>query len=447
MQQEPGDPAPFREHEPERALSLEEFEPYVGSGVIERLERLADPVIGRVWVDVNSTFVGGGVAEMLRSIVPLARALGIDSHWYRIDGSDDFYQVTKKLHNMLQGVDCPLTTDDVFETYLGTIAQNGCKPPIRSDVVMVHDPQPLALVHTDALEGTLLWRCHLDTTNSSTIVRRFALPYIHSYSGAIFTSSSFVFPELKIPVYLMSPVIDPRSEKNTHRSEREARNVLAPLLEEHNVDPERPILANVSRYDIHKNQKTALKAFQKLRRTRKHNPPPYLIFLGNSAPDDPEGAAVLEDLKQEAGDDPDVRFWINVSDNDRVVGSLMRIARALIHVSTREGFGLVVTEALWQQTPVIGSRVGGIPLQVVHEETGYLVEPMDIDGIAARIDEVLTNPESAAMLGSNGQERVRDHFLLPKMMRMYLLFLRYYTRVDLGLPEFRWTDTGAHSRS
>ncbi|MCK5257521.1 MAG: glycosyltransferase, partial [Deltaproteobacteria bacterium] len=205
-------------------------------------------------------------------------------------------------------------------------------------------------------------------------------------------------------------------------------------------DHERPILAAISRYDIHKNQGTILKAFKLLREERKYNPPPYLIFLGNTATDDPEGGTMLEKLKKQAGDDPDIRFWVNVENNDQVVGALMHIARGFIHVSTREGFGLVVSEALWQGTPVIGSSIGGVTAQVLDGETGFIVDPMGVDAIASKMARLIDSPEEATGLGVHGREHVRKHFLLPELIRRYLMMLRYYTNVDRRMPDFRLND-------
>ena len=242
------------------------------------------------------------------------------------------------------------------------------------------------------------------------------------------------------------PCIYPLAEKNYQYSAREGLKILAPLFETSKVDPERPIIAAVSRYDVHKNQRTILRAFKRLREERNYPVPPYLIFLGNVPTDDVGGDVSVALLRQEAGDDPDVHFWLNVPDNDRVVGALMRIARAFVHVSTREGFGLVVSEALWQGTPVIGSKVGGITRQVLDGRTGYLVDPLDVDAIAAKLARLLDRPDEAAALGAQGREHVREHFLLPELLRRHLVLLRYYRGVDRGLPEFRLNDLSYSER-
>lgn len=428
---------PLEEYEPEFELCPEDFEPFIGKERVEELKKMAEPLEGIGWANVNSTFMGGGVAEMLRSVIPLARSLGLRASWYTIRGHDAFFNVTKKFHNLLQGLDSPITLEEIFGAYLDTIDENAKNTYIASDIVVVHDPQPAALVMNGVIFGNILWRCHIDTSAPNQTVWRFLLPYINHCSGAIFTMPQFVGPGLQIPIYQIMPSIDPLAEKNRQYSRKEALEVLDPLLQASNVDPERPILAAVSRYDIHKNQATILRAFKQLREEKRYDPSPYLIFLGNTATDDPEGDAMLDQLKVLADDDPDVRFWVNVENNDQVVGSLMHLARAFVHVSTREGFGLVVSEALWQGTPVIGSNVGGITEQVVDGETGYLVEPKDEESLASCMARLLDDPKAARKLGEKGREHVRRNFLLPELVRRYLFLLRFHTGVDRELPDFR----------
>ncbi len=427
----------LEEYQPETILTLDEYEPYIGRERVNALTRLATAVEGKGWANINSTFVGGGVAEMLRSVIPLARSLGVHARWFTIQGHDAFFQVTKKFHNTLQGVDQPIALQELFETYLDNLETNAKNVSLESDLIVVHDPQPAALIMHGVLLGNVLWRCHIDTSTPNPTVWRLLAPYINQYAGAIFTMPEFVGPGLQIPQYQITPCIDPCTEKNAQYTEERAKEILTPLFRQHAVDPDRPILAAISRYDIHKNQASILRAFTRLREERRYDPAPYLIFLGNTATDDPEGEAMLGQLKALAGDDPDVRFWVNVENNDQVVGSLMRLARGFIHVSTREGFGLVVSEALWQGTPVIGSRVGGIVQQVVDGETGYLVDPLDVDAIATKMARILDAPEQTAQLGRQAQEHVRQNFLLPELVRRYLTLLRYYTGIDPDYPTFR----------
>jgi trehalose synthase len=427
----------LQEYQPEFTLSIDEYEPYVGRERIEELKQLAAPLGGKSWAHLNSTLAGGGVAEMLQRVIPLARNLGLDAHWYVIWGNDKFFRVTKKFHNMLQGLECPITLEEIFDAYLDTIAENAKPASIVSDLVIIHDPQPAALVMNGLIFGNILWRCHIDTSAPNKTIWRFLLPYINHCAGAIFTMPEFVGPGLQIPLYQMNPCIDPLSLKNHSRTREQAIDTLTPLLKEDQVDPDRPILAAISRYDIHKNQESILKAFQRLREQKQYDPPPYLIFLGNTASDDPEGGAMLTHLRQLAGDDPDIRFWVNVENNDAVVGSLMHLARGFVHISTREGFGLVVSEALWQGTPVIGSARGGITKQVLDGETGYLVNPLDIETTALRMAQLLDNPAEARALGQRGKEHVRRSFLLPELVRRYLVLSRFHMGASREIPDFR----------
>ncbi len=432
--------AGLEEHRPEACFGLADYEAVIGRSRVDELRRLAEPLAGHGWVNVNSTAVGGGVAEMLRSAVPLARLLGVDARWCTIRGNREFFQVTKKFHNLLQGAGSPISLDEIFGAYLDTIDENACNTFIAADLTVIHDPQPAAMIMNAPILGNVIWRCHIDTSAPDRTVWRFLLPYINHCDGAVFTMPEFVGPGLKIPVYEIMPCIDPLAAKNRHYTRTEALDVLDPLFKAHDVDPERPIFAAISRYDRHKNQGTILKAFQRLVDARHWDPKPYLVFIGNTASDDPEGDEVLNELKQQADGDPDVRFWVNVEDNDRVVGALMRIARGFVHVSTREGFGLVVTEALWQGAPVIGSRAGGIKRQIIDGVTGYLVDPLDTDAIASHMAAVLDDPDAAEALGRQGREHVRRNFLLPELVKRYLILMRYHSRVSSELPSFRHDD-------
>lgn len=421
---------------PEREIHIEDYADVVGRDTVEALVGLAEPVAGRSWTHINSTAVGGGVAEILQTAIPLAKSLGIDAQWQVLTGNEAFFRVTKKFHNSLQGLPEEITNEDIFETYLDIIASNGKDAHVESDVIVVHDPQPIGLVTAGVLFGTILWRCHIDTSAPNQTVWRFLLPYINQCSGAIFTMPEFVGDGVHVPHYEINPCIDPLAPKNRPYGRDEAKEILSPLMEKHGMDPDRPIIAAISRYDPHKNQAAVLKAFQKLRESKPAERP-YLVFLGNTASDDPEGATMLGKLQIQADDDPDIIFWVNVDDNDRVVGSLNSIARAVAHVSTKEGFGLVVSEALWQGTPVIGSRVGGIVKQVIDGQTGYVVDPKDTDTIATRMRELLDDPDRAETLGKAGHEHVRDNFLITSLLKRHIELIRYATGVDSTPPSFR----------
>jgi len=428
------------EFNPKLTTSPDDYIPYIGKKRVENLKDLAGPLEGKEWSNINSTLLGGGVAEILSSLVPLARGLGLKAHWYALNGNHIFFQTTKKFHNMLQGLDLPLTMEEMFGSYLDTVEENARNCSIGSDMIVVHDPQPLALMAHGVLFGNVIWRCHIDTSKPNKTLWRFLLPYINQYAGAVFTMPEFVGPGLQLPLYEISPCIDPHAPKNKQYSKEEALEILEPLFKEFEVDADRPILAAISRYDIHKNQESILTAFNKLRRETNLKKPPYLILMGNTAADDPEGDAVLEMLKNKAGEDPDVKFWVNVKNNDIVVGALMSLAKGFIHVSTKEGFGLVVSEALWQGTPVIGSRVGGIIKQVEDGKDGFLVEPHDVDSIAKNMEWILENETEAEKLGQHGQDLVRKHFLLPALAEKYLTVMQHVMKLNKQIPSFRMNE-------
>lgn len=408
----------------------------IGQAKVERLKNLAIPLQDKSWAHINSTFVGGGVAEMLKSVVPIAKGLGIDTKWYCMEGNDDFYGITKGFHNSIQGVPHKFTLKDLLDTYLKTNKDNFEGRVMQEDFTIVHDPQPIASIVYGAFSGKVLWRCHIDTTEAIDTVWNFLLPYINNFDGAIFSMEEFVKEGINKPVYQIVPCIDPLTQKNRQRTMLDATNTLEPLFKEYKIDPNRPIVLAVSRYDVHKNQKTIIEAFKELKKDpeikKLH---PQLIIVGNSADDDPEGKAMYENILKIINKDPDIYPLVNISNNDENIGALMHLAEVFIHVSTKEGFGLVVTEALWQGTPVIGSNVGGIKLQVINDETGYLVEPMDVKTIAKHTKELLLDKEKRDLLGMQAIEHVRNNFLITTLVEKYLLLMRHY--LGLSEPTFR----------
>jgi len=423
-----------------KPVDIKRYEPYVGKHAIDELKWLAEPLRNKVWSNINSTFVGGGVAEMLQSEVPLARSLGIDCRWFVIEGSDSFFSVTKKFHNLLQGVDQGITLEEIFHAYLDTIDQNTRNVRVVGHLITVHDPQPAAIIMNGNVYGHILWRCHIDTSNASRRIWRFLLPYINQYWGAIFTAEEFIRTPLQIPTYVITPSIDPLREKNKHFTKKEALDNLSALLHENNIDPGRPIVLAVSRYDIHKNQKTIIRAFKLLNKQMKRKKKPQLVIIGNSATDDPEGVRVYEEVKAEADGDKNIHLLLNVKDNDKVVGSFMTLADCFVHISTKEGFGLVVTEAMWHGTPVIGSKVGGIRKQVLHKHNGYIVEPYDATNVARYMGILIEDKTLRREFGKNALEYVSQHFLLPQMLYKELILMRYYLEIDNKIPTFRVND-------
>lgn len=422
---------------PLKPVDVDLYEPFIGKEALDEIKFLAHPLRNKVWANVNSTFVGGGVAEMLQSVLPFARGLGIDARWFVIEGSEEFFTVTKKFHNLLQGVSQPITLEEIFHAYLDTIDQNTRNVKVVGHMVTVHDPQPAAIIMNGNVYGHILWRCHIDTTNASRRIWRFLLPYINQFAGAIFTAREFAKENLQVPTYEISPSIDPLRIKNKQRTRKEALAVLEDVFNRYNIDPCRPIVLAVSRYDIHKNQKGIIESFKLMKKNLSKGVHPILIIMGNSATDDPEGNKVYDEIKTLANGDKDIYLLLNVENNDEVVGSLMAIADCFVHISTKEGFGLVVTEAMWQGVPVIGSNVGGIPKQVKNGVNGFLVRPYGYDDIARAMKSFIEDKKLRVEFGDNARSHVRNNFLLPHMLQKELILMRYYLEIDNKIPGFR----------
>ena len=424
---------------PFQAIDLEHYLDAVGFKKIETLKELALPLENKIWAHVNSTYEGGGVAEMLKSLVPLAKGLGINAQWHCMEAhTEDFFYVTKKFHDLIQGVEQPFSTEELHGVYIENAIKNFENYYVKADLTIVHDPQPCATSVFGNYEGPRLWRCHIDTTSANKLIWNFFLPFINHYDGAIFTDENFVRGGIKKPVYQISPSIDPLSKKNKQLTEGEARRILEPLFEKHNIDGDRPIVLAVSRYDIHKNQATIIKAFKEVKNDKEvQKKKPLLIMVGNTATDDPDGLAMFGQMMEERDNDDDIFLLMNIENNDENIGALMRLANQFVHVSTKEGFGLVVTEALWQGTPVIGSDVGGISQQVIDYETGFLVQPFDIDEIKRKMKYLLLNQTESRMIGEQAVEHVRENFLLPSLLEKYLHLMRYYAGIDGNTPYFK----------
>ena len=423
-----------------KKMNVDDYKDFVGKQRIDNLKWLAEPLQNKVWANVNSTAIGGGVAEMLQSTIPFARGLGVDCRWFIIEGSPDFFKVTKKFHNLLQGVDQDISMQEVFHAYLDTIKWNTEKTKVVGHMVVVHDPQPAAMVMSGNVYGHVLWRCHIDISQASRRIWRFLLPYINHFDGAIFTCKEFIKDDLQIPAYEVHPCIDPLRKKNQLMTKKEALKKLSTLFNEHNIDPKRPIVLAVSRYDVHKNQKGIIQAFKQAKSILSKKIKPYLIIVGNSASDDPEGEMMYQEILSAIDGDKDIQAWLNIENNDECISALLTLADCFIHLSTKEGFGLVVTEAMWHNTPVIGSSVGGIQLQVINEETGYLVKPNDSKTTAKRIKSILEDSKEKQTLGKNAHKHIRDNFLLPSLVERYLLLMRYYLEIDNKIPNFRMND-------
>lgn len=418
-------------HAPLDPIPIEAFEGILTNRQIEDIRNVAAALKNKKWAHVSSTFEGGGVAEMLKSVIPIAKGLGLESIWHCIEGDDSFFSITKKFHNAIQGIHQDLSLDDLLDTYLSVNQDNFKNTYVKADMVLVHDPQPIASIVHGNYEGKMLWRCHIDTTEADERVWNFLLPYINNFDAAVFSHKDFVRPGIKIPVIRITPAIDPLSKKNRQRTLQESYKTLDPIFKKYNIDATRPIVLAVSRYDLHKNQKTIIEAFKELKKDPEvKKTAPILVMVGNLASDDPEGEGMYQNILKMIDEDPDIFALLNIPDNDENIGALMKIAEIYIHISTKEGFGLVVTEAMWQGTPVIGSNVGGIRLQVINGHTGFLVDPFDLKSIHSYLKFMLINKEERDRIGNNAREHVREHFLIPTLVKNYMNLMRLLLRTD-----------------
>jgi trehalose synthase len=394
-------------------VPLDDYAPVIGAGEIEEMRALAKPLAGRSVEMVNSTAVGGGVAEMLNRLVPLAEELGLDIRWEVMTGGDDFFEVTKAFHNALHGE--PYHPEpahfDIFRAYN---EQNFKRIPLDAEFIIIHDPQPAGFIQARSQKaGHWIWRCHIDLSHPNPSVWDFLESYVSQYDGAIFSSPQFA-RQLQIPQYLFFPAIDPLAEKNR---ELEPEFIMQ-VLERYSIDPIRPILTQISRFDRLKDPVGVIRAYRIVRRYFDCQ----LVLAGGSASDDPEGAQVLKEVKQAAEDDPDIKVlelppWAPLE-----VNALQRASTIVLQKSLREGFGLTVSEALWKKKPVVASAVGGIPNQVIHKHTGLLAH--SVEGTAYQVRFLLSHPEIAARLGENGHAHVKENFLITQNLKRYLtLFL------------------------
>jgi|HubBroStandDraft_4_1064222.scaffolds.fasta_scaffold47042_2 trehalose synthase len=394
---------------------LDDYKTIVGAADIDELRFLSQEVKGKTVKMVNSTAVGGGVAEMLSQLIPLLNEVEVKTGWEVITGGNDFFEVTKAFHNALQGSDYKLTPQ-ARDIFLMHNEQNRQRMQFSEDVVVIHDPQPAALIRARQDKDSpqrWIWRCHIDLSNPNPEVWGFLRPFIEQYDAAIFSSQSFT-RELPIPQYLFYPCIDPLSEKNKDLDD----SFIQRVCDEFGVDRSRPIVTQVSRFDRAKDPVGVVQAFKQARKYVDCQ----LVLAGGGASDDPEGAIVLKEVKEAAGDDPDIIIldlppWCALE-----INALQRASTLIVQKSIREGFGLTVTEALWKGKPTIAGAVGGIPNQIIHKLTGALVH--SVDGCAYQMRYLLTHPEFARQLGQNGHEHVKENFLMTTNLRRWLLLCR-----------------------
>jgi trehalose synthase len=386
---------------------IDEYNNIVPKGELTLLQKLGEAFRGRSFLHVNSTSEGGGVAEILHRMIPILKDLGIDARWEVIKGDAKFFDTTKKIHNALQGNGVQLTSE-MWDHYLSMNKDNAEKLNLDADAVLVHDPQPAPLVEFRK-RGVWMWRCHIDASNPKPDVWSVIRRYSEHYDAAIFSVAKFS-QQMKVQEFIIPPSIDPVSEKNMNISPDE----IAATAKKFDIPQDRPMLLQVSRFDVFKDPIGVIQAY---RMVKKYNDC-VLVLAGSLATDDPEGEAVLQEVKAYAANDPDIIILLLPPFSDKDINALQRMATVVLQKSLKEGFGLTVSEAMWKEKPVLGGAVGGIPTQIVHGVTGFLVH--SADGAAFRVRQLLNNPDMAKRMGERGKEYVRNNFLITRQARDYL---------------------------
>ncbi len=387
-----------------------------GADAVERLRQAAGPFEGARVLHLNTTAFGGGVAELLHTQVPLLRDLGIEAEWALVQGSEEYFNVTKAVHNALQGAEV-VWTEQMREVYWERIRSNAEALTESFDFIVLHDPQPAGILavaqELGRDQGRWLWRCHIDLSTPFEPVWRFFEPLVDRFDAAIFTMEDFAQPGLQRPVIaFIPPSIDPLSNKNTDMTP----DMVLGICQHHGIDIDRPLMAQVSRFDPWKDPLGVVEAYRLVRR---QVPGVQLLMAGSMADDDPEGLHYLELTAAHAGDDPDVHLLTNLDGvGDLEVNAFQRASDVIVQKSVREGFGLVVAEGMWKGRPVVGGNVGWIRLQIEDGRTGFLVD--SVQACAERTIELFGDPDLRERLGEAGRERVRDRFLTLRELEDYL---------------------------
>jgi trehalose synthase len=388
---------------------LDSYRGVVPDAVLDHLRDVSSHLRGLRVLHINATPYGGGVSELLRSVVPLLNNLGLVADWKIIRGNDAFFQATKTIHNGLQGAKTGLSKEQ-RDTYLANANQNAKLLEERYDFVVIHDPQPAAILSLRGKDAARwIWRCHIDTSHPNPEVMAFLRPYFADYDAAVFTMAQFVPPEFPVDrIGIIPPAIDPLSPKNLPLEEDLARQILDWI----GIVLEGPLITQVARFDPWKDPLGVIAAW---RLAREEIPGLSLALVGSMALDDPEGWEVYRRIKAEAQNDPGIHVFTNLTGVGNIeVNAFQRLSSVVVQKSIREGFGLVVSEALWKETPVVAGKAGGIPLQMADQVGGFLVD--SVEECATAVVRLLRNREEAKTLGRQGRERVREHFLLPRLL-------------------------------
>jgi trehalose synthase len=404
-----------------RKLSLDDYTEIVGEREIHEIRTLAENLAGKSVVHVNSTSFGGGVSEILHRLVPLMKDVGINVEWKVIMGGKEFFNVTKTFHNALQGKEI-LLTEEMKKVYLQHNELNAKLLSLDYDYVVIHDPQPLAIInYYGEKNGKWIWRCHIDMSKPNEELLSFLAPFLAKYDTFIFSLKDYVKGPLEERnVAIITPSIDPLSDKNKPLPESQ----ILTTLERYDIDPNKPILTQVARFDPWKDPLGVIDAYRKV---KKRMPEVQLLLITSMAPDDPEGWVYYERTARYAGKDYDIHILTDlIGVGDLEVNAFQRATDVALLKSIREGFGMTVTEALWKGVPVVGGNVGGIPLQVIDGITGFLVNT--VEETAKKTLYLLRNPGETKEMGKRGREHVLRNFLITRQLKNYLSLFNQLSR-------------------
>ena len=394
---------------------LEDYRGIVGDSILAELRKKARKLYGKHVLNINSTCQGGGVAEILNSLIPLMNDLGIDAGWRTLHGNPDFFTITKKFHNALQGESIHLTemkkqlyiqTNELFSNYTH----------INHDCVIIHDPQPLPLIKFSKKRQPWIWRCHVDLSNPNSELWNYLTNFLLQYDTVILSNDEYRKDELPIEQRIIHPAIDPLTSKNTDLNDKD----ITKYLTKFGVKTDKPLITQVSRFDKWKDPEGVIEVFKLV----KQKIDCRLVLCGNMATDDPEGAELYKRIQGKARELIEKGDIVLVTDpassNYIFINALQRKSSVIVQKSIKEGFCLAITESLWKEKPVVVSNVGGLPLQVKEGKNGFLVEPDDIPGFARRIIDILRTPSLAENLGKEGKKIVRDNFLITRLLSDYM---------------------------
>ncbi|MDT8286684.1 MAG: glycosyltransferase [Elusimicrobiales bacterium] len=400
-----------------KLITLEDYVPLIGREAADRIQEKGRKLGDTHVVHVSSTYYGGGVSTLLSSLTLLMNGIGVKTGWRIIQGAPDFFSVTKKLHNALQGGEIDLT-ERKTEIYEEVNYENSIRNHLDHDVVIVHDPQPMPLIGCYRRKGPWIWRCHVDLTRPDPAAWDYLRPFAEKYDAAIVSLDEYKRPDLKIPQMVFYPAIDPFCITNKELSEEDIKD----RFSHYDIPTDLPLVVQVSRFDKWKDPEGVIEAFKKARKEVDCT----LVLVGNVATDDPEGEEMYDKLTKLREE----RIIILSAEDTALVNALQRKAAVVLQKSIREGFGLTVAEAMWKGTPVIGGNVGGIKHQIQDGENGFLVSSPD--EAADRIVRLLKDPDLCSRIGKKGKETVKERFLMTRLLESYLdLFLSFRTTYTL----------------